>query len=431
MITRFKIFENVQYSKKVLSELDIDLNNENYLKLRDLLKSNLGYLGKFTEWMFKDKTPFDQLESLYNDLSNVKLDKPIDSFKDPEELYDYITSFKINRKINQAIKSLPSKTRRLVNQNLKDLINNNIKYANNIRGFYSKKGGRYKDVNTLINDTKSLIKNLSGGWSVDSIKYNKEELVYKDEFTLILHINSYERSEELGSSHWCISTNKHQWENYVSDFNKQYFIYDFTKDISDKKSMIGVTINISGRIKSTHYRDDSKSDKKEIMSEYGEYLTPYPKEYIKSKINIDNINVVSKYGLVEEVKRLIKKGIDPSGDNNSAIRWASYNGHIEVVKLLLQDPRVDPSDGDNYAIRYASSNGYTEVVKLLLQDPRVDPSDRNNYAIQYASQYGHTEVVKTLLQDPRVDPSADNNYAIRWASYNGHTEVVKLLKNII
>jgi hypothetical protein len=31
-----------------------------------------------------------------------------------------------------------------------------------------------------------------------------------------------------------------------------------------------------------------------------------------------------------------------------AIRLASKNGHIEVVKCLLQDSRVDPSDYNNY-----------------------------------------------------------------------------------
>src|SRR5690606_25798678 len=128
IITNFKLFENVQYSKKVLTDLDIPIDNEDYIDLKNLLASNLGYIGKFTEWMFRDKIKFDQLESLYNELQSVKLDKPIDNFKDPEELYDYITSRKINIKINQVIKSLPSISRRLVNDKLRELINNNIKY---------------------------------------------------------------------------------------------------------------------------------------------------------------------------------------------------------------------------------------------------------------------------------------------------------------
>ena len=40
----------------------------------------------------------------------------------------------------------------------------------------------------------------------------------------------------------------------------------------------------------------------------------------------------------------------------------------------------------------------SEIVKLFLQDKRVDPSDRSNYTIRYASMDGHVEVVKLLKQ---------------------------------
>ena len=45
----------------------------------------------------------------------------------------------------------------------------------------------------------------------------------------------------------------------------------------------------------------------------------------------------------------------------------------------------------------------------ILSDSRVDPSAENNYAIKLASHFGHQEVVKLLLSDARVDPSARNN----------------------
>ena len=76
-ITNFKLFENVQRSKKLLHELNIPEDNEEYVRLRNLLKSNPGYLGKFTEWLFKDEFPFNQLENIYNELTQFKLDKPI------------------------------------------------------------------------------------------------------------------------------------------------------------------------------------------------------------------------------------------------------------------------------------------------------------------------------------------------------------------
>jgi ankyrin repeat protein len=142
---------------------------------------------------------------------------------------------------------------------------------------------------------------------------------------------------------------------------------------------------------------------------------------------------ISRSLIVQKFLKLVN--IDPAidkrlnGRGKSAIRLASKNGHVEVVKLLLNDPRVDPSAENNYAIRLASENGHVEAVKLLLNDPRVDPSAENNDAIRWASKNGHAEVVKLLLNDPRIDPSDDNNDAIRCASWNGHSEVVKLLLN--
>ena len=89
MITKFKIFENVQYSMKILKDIEVPSDDTRYLELKKLLHNNLGYLGKFTEWLFKDEFSFNLLSSLYNELKIIKLDKPIDQFKTPEEVYDY------------------------------------------------------------------------------------------------------------------------------------------------------------------------------------------------------------------------------------------------------------------------------------------------------------------------------------------------------
>jgi len=77
-----------------------------------------------------------------------------------------------------------------------------------------------------------------------------------------------------------------------------------------------------------------------------------------------------------------------------------------------------------------------ELVQLFLNLTDVDPSTDDNYAIRWSSRYGHLSVVKALLADPRLsgdkpNPSADNNYAIHWASQNGHTDVVKVSQILV
>jgi ankyrin repeat protein len=51
-------------------------------------------------------------------------------------------------------------------------------------------------------------------------------------------------------------------------------------------------------------------------------------------------------------------------DIDEALIWASNNGHLEAVKLLLEHGANVHSD-DDYALRWASFKGHLEVVKLL------------------------------------------------------------------
>ncbi|KAJ3176485.1 hypothetical protein HDU87_005179 [Geranomyces variabilis] len=101
-------------------------------------------------------------------------------------------------------------------------------------------------------------------------------------------------------------------------------------------------------------------------------------------------------------------------------------GGIEIVELLLADPRVDPAAEDSRALLVASEEetrrplGQREwllaIVRLLLADPRVDPATDEKNALSCACQNDHFEVVELLLADPRVES----------ASRYGDSKVVKL-----
>ncbi len=122
--------------------------------------------------------------------------------------------------------------------------------------------------------------------------------------------------------------------------------------------------------------------------------------------------------------------VDPSIDNNYAIRTASEKGYLEIVELLLQDPRVDPCVNNNYPIRIASKMGHLETIGLLHRSPR---EARINYTVEDinrpvpTSENKYFGIIKLLLQDSRVDPSVDNNYLVRMASQNGLLDIIKVL----
>ena len=104
-------------------------------------------------------------------------------------------------------------------------------------------------------------------------------------------------------------------------------------------------------------------------------------------------------------------------------RWAIDKGHSNVVSKILESlsPEI------NAALVTSLYKGYTEIVKLLLADERVDPTWNDNKAIRVASKKGYTEIVKRLLSDSRVNPEAFDNEAIKSAYKNNHIEVIKLL----
>ena len=267
MIEHYTLFENLQQAKKILADMKIPETDEKFVKLRDMLKNNLGYMGTFTKWMYKDRENFDSLDDVFKKLKSISnLDRQVDSFEKMEDLYDYLQEFESNRKVNQVVKSLPSIARKLVNDEMKELIklNSDDKTINALKDFFSKKGGRYsqdKDITNLLKDTKDYITNLKGDFNSETIKKKLEGLnlniIVDTPQLLMAKINDYATSKVVGSKHWCIVTSENMWNSYVNDFTNQYFVWDFTKDISDKRHMIGTTVSPGGKITSAHWADDT------------------------------------------------------------------------------------------------------------------------------------------------------------------------------
>ena len=93
-------------------------------------------------------------------------------------------------------------------------------------------------------------------------------------------------------------------------------------------------------------------------------------------------------------------------------------GDVLKMKAVLKDG-VDPSIGDNYAIRNASAEGHTEIVRLLLQDPRVDPTARDNMALRLAILNNHLDIVKLLRARRNVSISDPYRHRIPTENKNG------------
>ncbi|RDW75101.1 hypothetical protein BP6252_06243 [Coleophoma cylindrospora] len=115
------------------------------------------------------------------------------------------------------------------------------------------------------------------------------------------------------------------------------------------------------------------------------------------------------------------------------LHWASHNGHINIVKLLLEKGAdVNAADKDSCSPLYwASQDGQIDVVKLLLEKgASINTAEHTGWTpLHRASEDGHVDVVKLLLEmGANINATGMNGKAPLYiASKNGHGDVVKLL----
>ena len=135
----------------------------------------------------------------------------------------------------------------------------------------------------------------------------------------------------------------------------------------------------------------------------------------------------------DEIKELLLQH-DPSERNQDAIRIAVNRSHntnnLEIIHLLLSDPRVDPSVEDNILFRissYSNKPWTAPLMKRLFQDSRVNPYCSDQLGFRNACRYGNEELVQWFLSLPDTDASILDNFPIREASAKGHLEIVRLL----
>src|SRR5690606_10080713 len=85
----------------------------------------------------------------------------------------------------------------------------------------------------------------------------------------------------------------------------------------------------------------------------------------------------------------------------TAIDWAIYHGHLDVVELLL-DKEVSLNQGSEFGsslLMKATHAGKAEVVgALIARGANVNAKDwRGRTALMYAAEYRHSEIAQILL----------------------------------
>lgn len=294
MLIKFKNFEtineNLAKARAVLRQVDKPQTNPDFVKLRSLLSNNLGYIGKFTEWMFLNKVSYDQLESLYNRIKDVRLSKPIDQFSTPEEVIDSLIRKNTQSDLNQMLGAIPSQTREFLKEcddfdQLESFLTQHADKKAAIIDFFSKKGGRYGEydgdevIDQIIEDLDKVVdaKSISDIAQIAKTSSNVK-FVLENAKVLIVAVD-YEGIQEVGSNYWCITEDEYTFSDYVLEGGSprvQVVIYMKDKiPFVDEESVLGVTWDLENQsIYAAHWEDDNEYDQQRKNDPIISYLKP-------------------------------------------------------------------------------------------------------------------------------------------------------------
>ena len=114
-----------------------------------------------------------------------------------------------------------------------------------------------------------------------------------------------------------------------------------------------------------------------------------------NKYRADKIFITKIYHLdspqkyLKAFKHLIKNGARV--DTIHALRWASFNGYSEIVKLLIElGANVQASD--NYALRWALYNNHIKTAQILVRTGGADIETYKRWIKRwYATQCNYSE----------------------------------------
>ncbi|EXU98136.1 ankyrin repeat protein, partial [Metarhizium robertsii] len=110
----------------------------------------------------------------------------------------------------------------------------------------------------------------------------------------------------------------------------------------------------------------------------------------------------------------------------NALQAASFRGHLEIVKLLLDKGADVNAQGGLYGttLHAASSGGHLEIVQLLLDKGADVNAQGGEYgtALQGASSRGHLEIVQLLQGRGAITSSS------KWSGSRSPMNLTKKLR---
>lgn len=388
-----------------------------FVKLRELLKDNLGYLYNFTYMYFVEMVSFEEIKSMYDRVISYgqlldKLPKKFDAnFIDTnipnnaERLVDGLDTLEDYRKIKKVVDKLTPDLKRdytsapemvkdefaQVSRAFNDLgkkedgtidevereklwkaffgeikeIEGKKKYVGQLK--------RYKSIREFIKAAQNHLKASDNKDIIafydkinkcnEKFGYSGADIMFDEEGILVIEVKSFPANQMLnGHTRHCIKDYMSQWDSYIGNHNnKQYYIYNFNIPQYDNLAVIGITIQPGQSIRACHAKDDAN-----IAGSIKNVLKKWEKDY---NIDTDIFTNVLKSMTKEEIDRRERAKI--------AEREIVRKGlTIEQILKYVKEDGANINKDNAKALENAVEENNIEKVKVCLElgaSPNLKP----------------------------------------------------------
>jgi hypothetical protein len=146
-------------------------------------------------------------------------------------------------------------------------------------------------------------------------------------------------------------------------------------------------------------------------------------------------------GLTTSVKRLlsirnINVNVKDDGDGMTPLHWAARNGHVEIVRLLLQNgAEVNAKSNRGWTPLHWTTVifGHIDILHLLVENGAdLEVQDNDGWIVLHNAAFnGHLPFIQELISRYHVDINArdiDGRTALWWARMYGHPEIITFLQ---
>ena len=145
-----------------------------------------------------------------------------------------------------------------------------------------------------------------------------------------------------------------------------------------------------------------------------------------------------KMGYLNNVKKLCETGAKTyvkAEDGDTPLFSASYHGHKNIVKYLLEKQNANPNIADNEGqtpLMCASHKGHQEIAEMLLSHEalvNVREKRAGSTALKYASRNGNIHIVEMLVNhNANIDQvDFEGRTVLTSACLNGFVDIVECL----